>query len=52
MHSVLRVFALVAVPAMATACAPHEPAPPAVVVITVSSADSMRISLNSDTQFG
>ena len=42
MHSVSRVFALLAVPAMAIACAPQDPAPPAVVVVRVSSADSTR----------
>lgn len=42
MHSVLRVFALLAVPAMAIACAPQDPAPPAVVVVRVLSADSTR----------
>jgi hypothetical protein len=42
MHSVSRVFALLAVPAMAIACAPQDPAPPAVVVVRVLSADSTR----------
>ncbi len=42
MHSVARVFALGVVPAMAIACAPQQPAPPAVVVVKVSSADSTR----------
>lgn len=42
MHRVPRVFALVTVLALAVACAPQDPAPPAVVVVRVSSADSTR----------
>ncbi len=42
MHPVPRVFASVAVLAMAVACVPQDPAPPAVVLVRVSSADSAR----------